>query len=341
MRSKIYFLFLVFILGLTGIAYSQTGIGTNTPDPSAQLEVQSSEKGVLIPRLSEAQKNGIPSPATGLLIYQTDGDDGFWYFDGVMWVRFGAQGEQGPPGPIGPIGPPGGPGAQGDPGPPGPPGPPGAQGDPGPGLEFDWDGTSLGVRVEGQMDYTYEDLQGPAGPAGSGGGAIIPFSSGLPLTLTTVLGGLLNTSSVIGFGNSASNVSLVAGVIDLTGAAGTLLNMAFSVPRDGIITDMSAFFSSTVALNLVGSTVAITAQLYQSTTPDNIFTAIPGAEVTLAPSMTGILALGTISNGTTSGLNIPVTSGTRLLMVFSANVIAGLDVATVIVGYASAGVSIQ
>src|SRR5690606_14733244 len=117
MRSKIYFLFLVFILGLTGIAYSQTGIGTNAPDPSAQLEVQSSEKGILIPRLTETQKNGIANPATGLLIYQTDNEEGFWYFDGLMWVLLGSQGEQGPAGPAGPAGPTGPPGPEGPAGP--------------------------------------------------------------------------------------------------------------------------------------------------------------------------------------------------------------------------------
>lgn len=39
------------------------------------------------------------------------------------------------------------------------------QGDPGPGLQFDWDGTELGVRVAGQAEYEYTDLRGPAGPA--------------------------------------------------------------------------------------------------------------------------------------------------------------------------------
>lgn len=36
-------------------------------------------------------------------------------------------------------------------------------------LEFDWDGTKLGVRVEGDDEYKYVDLRGPAGPAGADG----------------------------------------------------------------------------------------------------------------------------------------------------------------------------
>ena len=58
--------------------------------------------------------------------------------------------------------------------------------------------------------------------------------------------------------------------------------------------------------------------------------------MTLAPPFTGILAIGTVSEGLTTGLSIPVTAGERLLMVFSADVTAGLDIATVIAGYGSA-----
>ncbi|KHL95965.1 hypothetical protein QW71_09315, partial [Paenibacillus sp. IHB B 3415] len=181
-------------------------------------------------------------------------------------------------------------------------------------------------------------VTGATGATGSG--AIIPYASGLPVSLTTVIGGLLNTSSLVGFGSSSTGVSVTGGIIDLTGAAGTLLNFAFSVPRAGTITSLAGYFSTTAGLSLVGSTVTITAQLFQSTTPNNTFTAVPGALVTLAPTLTGVLALGTISSGLTTGLSIPVTAGTRLLMVFSATVTAGIDVATTVAGYASGGVTI-
>ncbi|WP_339236380.1 exosporium glycoprotein BclB-related protein [Paenibacillus sp. FSL R5-0517] len=185
---------------------------------------------------------------------------------------------------------------------------------------------------------------GTAGTTGAtgatGSGAIIPYASGLPVALTTVLGGLLNTSSLVGFGNSTTGISVSGGVIDLTGAAGTLLNFAFSASRTGTITSLAAYFSTTAGLSLVGSTVTITAQLFRSTTPNNSFTAVPGALVTLAPPLTGILALGTISSGLTTGLSIPVAAGDRLLMVFSASVTAGLDVATTVAGYASGGLTI-
>ncbi|OBR62533.1 hypothetical protein A7K91_02055 [Paenibacillus oryzae] len=128
----------------------------------------------------------------------------------------------------------------------------------------------------------------------------------------------------------------MGGTIDVT----LLSNLAFSVPRDGTITSIAGFFSTTLALTLVGSTVSITAQLFSSTTPNNIFTAVPGASVTLAPPLTGIVAIGATSSGITSGLSIPVTAGTRLLLVFSASVTAGIDIATTITGNASGGVGI-
>jgi len=76
------------LLSLPNVA--QIGIGTNTPDNSAALHVESTTQGVLVPRMTQAQRNVIVSPATGLLIYQTDGTSGFYYYNGTIWVTFGA-----------------------------------------------------------------------------------------------------------------------------------------------------------------------------------------------------------------------------------------------------------
>ena len=67
--------------------HAQVGIGTITPDPSAQLEIQSADKGLLIPRVTESTRTTVMlTPATGLLVYQTDGvAPGFYYFDGSAW----------------------------------------------------------------------------------------------------------------------------------------------------------------------------------------------------------------------------------------------------------------
>ncbi|WP_347491650.1 exosporium glycoprotein BclB-related protein [Desulfoscipio sp. XC116] len=159
--------------------------------------------------------------------------------------------------------------------------------------------------------------------------------------MTTIALGLAGTTSLVGFGSSATGISLVGGAIDLTGTvAGPIINFAFSVPRDGTITSIAAYFSNTLALSLIGTTITITAQLYSSPTPDNTFQPIPGAVVTLSPALTGVIALGDISSGATTGLSIPVTEGTRLLMVFSATA-SGLDLVNTATGYVSAGVAIS
>ena len=52
--------------------YAQMGVGTTNPNTAALLEVNSTSKGVLIPRMSSAQMNAIASPAEGLMVYNTD-----------------------------------------------------------------------------------------------------------------------------------------------------------------------------------------------------------------------------------------------------------------------------
>lgn len=59
-------------------------------DNSVVFEIESTARGLLPPRMTEAQKNAIGTPATGLLIYQTDATDGYWYYNGIAWVQVGA-----------------------------------------------------------------------------------------------------------------------------------------------------------------------------------------------------------------------------------------------------------
>jgi hypothetical protein len=62
-----------------------------TPDPSALLDVSDTAKGVLIPRMTETQRLAIVSPATGLLVFQTNLDSGFYFNQGSAivpsWLR--------------------------------------------------------------------------------------------------------------------------------------------------------------------------------------------------------------------------------------------------------------
>jgi BclB C-terminal domain-containing protein len=161
--------------------------------------------------------------------------------------------------------------------------------------------------------------------------------SGSPAQLTTIAGGLPgNLSEIPAEGIGVTNgVTASGSSIDVTDTD----NQAEIMPRDGTITSVSAYFSTSAAQSLVGTTVTLTAQLYESSTPDDTFTPVPGAIVTLAPAFTGVLAIGTISNGTTTGLSVPVTNQTRMMVVFSASA-AGISLINTVSGYANAGIGI-
>ncbi|MBT8195517.1 MAG: hypothetical protein HKO56_03465 [Bacteroidia bacterium] len=56
------------------------------PHSSAVLDITATDAGILIPRMTEAEKNAIASPATGLMVYQTDNSTGFKFYDGSTWT---------------------------------------------------------------------------------------------------------------------------------------------------------------------------------------------------------------------------------------------------------------
>jgi hypothetical protein len=83
-------LVLVFVIMISGQLYSQIAINTDGSDAdgSALVDMKSTESGMLIPRMTENNRDNISNPATGLMIYQTDGNSGFYYFNGSNWVTF-------------------------------------------------------------------------------------------------------------------------------------------------------------------------------------------------------------------------------------------------------------
>jgi len=93
MKTKLYLL--ISLLLLTGIGSAQVAINStgNDPDGSSMLDVSASDKGVLIPRLTHAQREAISLPAAGLLIYQTDSVPlpGFYFNAGTpgdpIWTK--------------------------------------------------------------------------------------------------------------------------------------------------------------------------------------------------------------------------------------------------------------
>ena len=82
---------IIFVLAVTisNTIFTQ-GVGVNesgaAADGSAILDVNSTTKGLLVPRMTQTQRDAISSPATGLSVYQTDFNDGYYYYDGSKWV---------------------------------------------------------------------------------------------------------------------------------------------------------------------------------------------------------------------------------------------------------------
>ena len=81
---------LTLLLAITRL-HAQVGIGTATPHVSAQLEITSSNRGLLIPRMTSSQRTAIATPATGLLVFQTDAPAGFYFHNGTIWVQLSAN----------------------------------------------------------------------------------------------------------------------------------------------------------------------------------------------------------------------------------------------------------
>ena len=74
------------IFSISSFSQQNIGIGTTTPDPSAAVDVSATNKGVLIPRISNAERNAIGSPAAGLFIYNTDANL-LQYWNGTAWMQ--------------------------------------------------------------------------------------------------------------------------------------------------------------------------------------------------------------------------------------------------------------
>jgi hypothetical protein len=92
-RSIVAAFISTFILAFFSSAVmAQVGVGTTSPDASAQLDITSTTKGLLIPRMTAAQRTAIATPAAGLMVYQTDGTAGFYSYNGSGWAQIATGG---------------------------------------------------------------------------------------------------------------------------------------------------------------------------------------------------------------------------------------------------------
>ena len=86
MKSKVLLIILLFTSMYIHL-YAQVSINNDrsSPDASAMLDIKSTTSGLLIPRMQKNQRDAIPNPAEGLMIYQTDDVQGFYYYSNGSW----------------------------------------------------------------------------------------------------------------------------------------------------------------------------------------------------------------------------------------------------------------
>ena len=82
MKATNILLALSLVLASSLASHAQVGIGTATPAASSVLDLTSTTQGLLVPRMTEAQRLAIATPANGLIVYQTDGSVGLWVYNG-------------------------------------------------------------------------------------------------------------------------------------------------------------------------------------------------------------------------------------------------------------------
>jgi hypothetical protein len=216
--SSVLALNLVFLS--SDISAQNMGINLTgaAPDASAMLDIVSTNKGLLIPRISLLSTTDvvtIPSPATSLLVYNTNvamtgGAVGFWYYNGTQWVQAlgatgpagaagapGAVGPAGAPGAAGAVGPAGAPGAAGAPGTVGPAGAPGAPGTTGPAGPAGPSWTLASVTYNANGTITVNGTAGSGGPISSTNAAWTTLGNSGTVTTTNFLGTTDNISLAI------------------------------------------------------------------------------------------------------------------------------------------------
>jgi hypothetical protein len=88
MKKLLLSFFIVIAIISTNNLAAQTGIAVNSDgsaaDGSAMLDVKATDKGILIPRV--ALTSAVTTPVNGLLVYQTGGTPGFYYYNGTVWI---------------------------------------------------------------------------------------------------------------------------------------------------------------------------------------------------------------------------------------------------------------
>src|SRR5687768_12004094 len=85
-RTLVLLLVLIYLTPANVAGQVSISLDSSPPDPSAMLDVKSTTKGMLIPRMTSMQRDLIVNPATGLLVFD-DTTVSFWFYNGMAWTE--------------------------------------------------------------------------------------------------------------------------------------------------------------------------------------------------------------------------------------------------------------
>ncbi|MGV0922071.1 exosporium glycoprotein BclB-related protein [Empedobacter falsenii] len=165
--------------------------------------------------------------------------------------------------------------------------------------------------------------------------SIIPLNSINASVVTTIAGGLVGTSTILGTGISKTGISLTGTTLNLLGDAN---GAAITLPRNSTIKSISFNYYNNVSLSLLGSTLSLHLQIYKADATSNTFLPISNTMVT--NDLTGTINIGYMASNSLSNLNIPLNANDKIVVLISATA-SGLTLINTSTGFVSASIGLQ
>ncbi|MEG0984000.1 exosporium glycoprotein BclB-related protein [Algoriella sp.] len=167
------------------------------------------------------------------------------------------------------------------------------------------------------------------------GSSVIPLNSINASVATTILGGLIGTSTVLGPGVSKTGISLTGTTLNLLGDAN---GAAITLPRNCIIRSISFNHYTSAAISLIGSTLSLHLQIYKANAVSNAYE--PILNTLVSNELTGLISLGHMASNSISNLNIPLAANDKIVVLISATA-TGLSLINTSTGFVSASIGLD